>query len=180
VRLPASRDTRLLLAGIAAVVALVAYLGVAFVDTHASIATATKVAPWTPHSSELVPIPLARRGKYAVRVNPTKQGSYGALVSTLLAQPPDGRRFTIHLTLKGARGDPIGVVVDEFRPGATSVYVVNTTVPAMRRWHHFTFSGRVQGSWLGLGMYVYRQNNGVKRTWFALRGLTVTLGRGSA
>jgi hypothetical protein len=177
VRLPYSNDTRLLVAGVAAFLALVAYLAVAFVNTHASVNLANEVAPWTPSASNLVPVRQGRRRVFAVRVNPTKAGSYGALVPTLVSQPPPGRRIVVGLWLKGPGRAPIGVEVDEFRPGATSVYVVNTLVPATATWHHYTFTARVTGSWLGLGMYVYRQANGAGDTWFALRGLTAALNR---
>ena len=178
-RFPDSNDTRLLLAGVVAFLALMAYLAVAFANTHAYgslTAPDLDLGPWTPHASNLVHVPRGKKG-FAVRVSPAARGSYGALVPTLVLQPPPGRRFVVGLWLKGSRGDRIGVEVDEFSPGATSVYVVQTTVPATARWHHFTFNGRVKGRWLGLGMYVYRQNNGAARTWFAVRDLTVTLSR---
>ena len=177
-RLPASNDSRLLLAGVVAFLALVAYLAVAFATTHAkALATAPNLAPWTPYASKLVRLPRGKEGGFAIRVSPVKRGSYGVLVPTLVFQPRPGRRFVLGLWLKGARRGPIGVEVDEFRPGATSVYLVNTTVPATAKWHHFTFSGRVKGNWLGLGMYVYRQTNVTVGTWFAVRDLTVELRR---
>jgi hypothetical protein len=94
------------------------------------------------------------------------------LVPDLVSQPPPGRRFVVGLWLRGAPPGPVGVAIDEFSPGATSVYVVQTTVHASPRWHHFTFRARIEGSWLGLGMYVSRQTEAAGRTWFAVRGLT--------
>ena len=139
-RLPESSDSRLLLAGGVALVVLIVYLAVAFATTHisafaASPTLASKVAPWTPHDSNL--FPLRRRGipGYVVHVTPAKEGVYGALAPSVYPSPPDGRKFVLILWLRGARPGRIGVTLDEFAPGATSVYLVNTTVPATRRWH---------------------------------------------
>lgn len=179
--LPDVKDTRLLVAGVAAFVALMAYLAVAFVNTHASngptASESSKLVPWVDAGSKLVPV---RFGKHAYSVHvaplaPAKPGTYGALVPTLISSPPDGRRFVVGLWLKGRGKGRVGVSVDEFRPGATSVYVIQTTVPVTRRWHYFTFNGRVKGDWLGLGMYVYRPTGAGPRTWFAVRGLTANL-----
>jgi hypothetical protein len=180
-RLPDSSDSRLLLAGVVAFVAFVVYLGVAFATTHASAAAGPSlgnpVAPWTPRASKLVKVPRRRGGGFAVRVIPTVRGSYGALAPTLIADPPE-RRFVVSLWLRAAHPGPIFVSLDEFAPGVTSVYLVNTTVPATAKWRHFTFRGRVKGSWLGLGMYVSRQAGRLLRSSFALRGPTVSfLGR---
>lgn len=181
-RVPDSKDTRLLVAGIAAFVALMVYLAVAFVNTHASIVAANKVAPWTPYHAKLIPVPRrSRRGKvlsYDVRAVPTKTGSYGGLIPTLVPDPASGRRYAVGLWLKGSRrGGPVGVSIDEFSPGVNSVYVVNTTVPVTPKWRHFTFDLRVKGTWLGLGMYVYRSTGAGRKTWFALRGLTASLSK---
>jgi hypothetical protein len=174
-----STDTRLLVAGVVAFLALVVYLSVAFANTHASGGVGPNGAPyygsWVPHDSKLVRLPQRRRGGLAFRVSPTAGGSYGALVPTLASDPPPGHKFVVGLSLRGARPGRIGVEIDEFSPGATSVYVVNTTVPATSKWRHFTFKGRVKGRWLGLGMYVYRVRNGRKGKWFEVRGLTAAL-----
>jgi hypothetical protein len=175
----ASKDTRLLIAGIVAFLALVVYLGVAFANTHASGAIGPNGAPyygaWVPHDSKLVRLPHGRRGGLAFRVTPTTRGSYGALVPTLASDPPPGRKFVVGLWLRGARPGRIAVAIDEFSPGATSVYVINTTVPATSRWRHYTFRGRVKGRWLGLGMYVSRVHDGRIGKWFEVRGLTAAL-----
>jgi hypothetical protein len=173
VHLPTSKDTRLLVAGVAAFVALVAYLGVALANTRAPVDLAREAAPWLPHGSKFSPSPSPSGRGFVVRVTPEKSGNYGALVPTLVSGPESGRTYAIGLWLKGTPGQ-IGVSVDEFAPGATSVYVVNTTVLATRRWRHFTFSARVKGSWLGLGMYVYRIDQR-SRTWFSVRRPTVSL-----
>ena len=171
-RLPTSKDTRLLVAGVAAALALVVYLGVAFAGTHATSGpTASKTAPWVSHESRLVRLGHRKTG-FFVRVSPTRRGAYGALVPTLLPNPPSGHRFVVGLWLRAARLSQIGVEIDEFAPGATSVYLVNTTVTATHRWHYFTFRGRVEGTWLGLGMYVYSQRKRGARSWFEVRGLS--------
>jgi hypothetical protein len=183
--LPDASDTRLLLAGVLAFLALVAYLAVAFAHTHALIfATdsstapnlASEVAPWTPSASKLAPVPR-KEGGFDVRVTRTTRGpSYGALVQTLVPDPVPGRRYVVSLWLKGARPGEIAVELNEFRPGVAR-YPVETTVPATARWHHFTFKTRVKGVWLGLAIYVYRTDRG-RRTWFAVRDLTAAvLGR---
>ncbi|HEU5477567.1 MAG TPA: hypothetical protein VFU64_07055 [Gaiellaceae bacterium] len=179
-RLPTSSDTRLLVAGVAAFLALAAYLAVAFATTHTAAGLATaptirtnRVAPWTPSGSKLVAGPRARAG-YVVRVTPTGRGIYGALLPTLVANPAPGHRFLVGLSLRGAGPGRIGVTIDEFRPGATSVYVVQKTVPTTARWRRFTFRGRIEGNWLGLGMFVFRVERG-RRTSFALRDLSVTV-----
>jgi hypothetical protein len=184
VRLPESKDTRLLLAGVVTFVAFVAYLSVAFVNTHASSgasspSTVNKVAPWTPYGSNLIAGSPTKGGGYVVHVLPAQtKSNYGAIVPTLVSEPTPGERFRVGLWLRGTRtrrsgADRIGVEVDEFRPGATSVKVVETTVPVTARWRHFTFSGRVKGRWLGLGLAVFRSASGSPRARFALRNLTV-------
>ena len=178
-----SKDTRLLVAGIVAFLALVVYLGVAFANTHASngltVSAASKVAPWTPYGSALIPIPLAEKGKYAVRVVPAggaaTLGSYGALVPTLIPLPAPGARFVVGLQLKDAHPGKIGIQIHEFRSGFASKYLVDTTVPVTARWRRFTFRGRVKGSWTGLSLYVYRLASQPRKPRFMLRGLTVNL-----
>jgi hypothetical protein len=177
VRLSGSKDTRFFLAGVAASLALVAYLAVAFANTHASIAAANRVAPWTPYHAKLIPVRRGTGRGYDVHVNPTSSGTYGSLVPALVSHPAAGRSYVVGFWLKGSRGGSVGVAIDEFSPGASSVYVVNTTVPVTPKWHHFTFSPRVKGTWLGLGMFVSRQTESGRSTRFALRGLTVGLGR---
>jgi hypothetical protein len=167
-----------LVVGIVAFVALVAYVSVAFATTHASVAGASKVAPWTPYHAKLIPFRRGKKGPYDVRIVPTKAGSYGGLVPTLVADPAPGRRFEVGLWLKGSRGGQVAVNVDEFSPAATSVYVVDTTVQVTPKWHHFTFSFRVKGTWLGLGMNVQRQSSRAARTWFAVRAPTAGFSRG--
>jgi hypothetical protein len=175
-----SKDTRLLVAGVVAFLALVVYLGVAFANTHALSgalsSTGNPFGYWVAHNSNLVRVPHGRRRLgLTVKVSPAGRGSYGVLVPTLVSDPTPGHRFVVGLSLRGARPGRIAVSIDEFRPNASSVYVVNTTLPATTRWRHFTFRGRVEGRWLGLGMYVSRQSTGSGRKWFEVRGLTVAL-----
>jgi hypothetical protein len=175
-----SKDTRLLVAGVVAFLALVVYLGVAFANTHASSgtlsATGNPFGYWVAHNANLTRVrPHPKRVGLTVKVSPAAAGSYGVLVPTLVSDPTPGHRFSVGLWLRGARPGRIAVTIDEFRPDAASVYLVNTSVPATTRWRHFTFRGRVQGRWLGLGMYVSRQANGGLKKWFEVRKLTVAL-----
>lgn len=185
-RLPASNDTRLLAAGVAAFVALVTYLVVAFATTHALAmptapglpsSVASKVAPWTPSASELTPV-RRKNGGFDVRVTPAGAGratggNYGAIVQTLVPDPAPGGRYEVGLWLKASPPGRIGVELNEFRPGVAR-YPVETTVLATPRWRHFTFGTRVRGTWLGLAVYVYRPNQR-RRTSFAVRGVMATL-----
>ena len=179
-RLPDSTDSRLLLAGVVAFVVLLVYLAVAFATTHVSAAgnssLGNPVAPWTPHASQLVKLPRPYGG-FAVKVIPIAKGSFGALAPTLVADPPE-RRVAVGLWLRSAHPGPVAVSIDEFSPDKTSVYLVSTTVPATARWRHFTFHGRIEGTWLGLGMYVSRQAGPGRRSSFALRGPTLAFLRG--
>jgi hypothetical protein len=178
-----SKDTRLLVAGVVAFLALVVYLGVAFAGTHAKngtlSATGNPFGYWVAHNANLTRVRHGgKRHGLTVKVSPAAKGSYGVLVPTLVSDPTPGHKFVVTLSMRGARPGRIAVAIDEFRPDASSVYVVNTTVPATTRWRHFTFRGRVVGRWLGLGMYVSRQSTGSGRKWFEVRDLTAAL-RGS-
>jgi hypothetical protein len=183
VRRPASNDSRLLIIGIVAFLALVVYLGVAFADTHATTGTTAAdgtTAPWIgTNLSNLTPVSLGKGRGYAVRVTPPKQrplapGAFGAYVPTLVSEPPDGHRFVVGFSLKGSRvGGPVGVQIHVFRPTTASRYLVNTTVTPKRRWRHFDFTGQIEGTWVGLSINVYRPTNR-GRPWFAVRGLTAT------
>jgi hypothetical protein len=193
-RLLGSTDTRFLLAGAAAFLALVAYVAVAYINTHASAATtqalakrlASEIAPFVPHGSKLVPVRSGTGGGFAVRVTPLTVGNYGALAQTLVYRPAAGRRFTLSLRLRGSRAGQItrrsrpgriAIFVDEpGLGGLASRYVVQTTVPATARWHRFDFSRRVEGRRLAIGLYVTRNTYrmaDVSRSWFEIRDLTV-------
>jgi len=174
VRLPEANDTRLLVVGVVAFLALVTYLGVAFADTHASSGgTATSFgAPWVPkYHSTLAPAP---RGKTGVGVYVMKgwTGQYGAVVPTLVSQPPPGRRAVVSLWLRGPGKTRIEVLVDEFPDGPD---LIKKTMPATAAWHHYVFTARVKGRWLGLGLFVGRSTSGRGSSWFAVRGLTVEM-----
>jgi hypothetical protein len=165
-------DTRLLIAGVVASLALVGYLAVAFANTHAS--GSNPFAPWIPkYHSTLAVVPRREGGGIAVRASPGWVGAYGVVVPTLVSQPSPGR-VEVSLRLRGPGDGPITVVVDEFSSGPD---IINTTVPATSKWHHYTFSARVKGRWLGLGMFVGRNTNGRANRRFAARGLTVSLSR---
>lgn len=177
--LPDAKDTRLLLVGVAAFLVLAVYLIVAFVRTHATNGLlpteANHAAPWTPFESKLIPVQRPD-GKYSVWVFPATKGpSYGAVAQTLVSDPPPGR-YTIGLWLRGARPGEIGVEVNEFRSGVAR-YPVQTTVPATRKWHHFTFTLQVKDRFLGLAMFAYRPAKAPRRTWFAIRNVTVAFSK---
>jgi hypothetical protein len=182
--LPETNDTRLFLAGIVALVALVAYLAVAFANTHSLTvlppSLASKVAPWTPSAAKFVAIPRGKARGYTVRVTPlrsARRGRYGAVVQTLVLHPKPRTKYVVSLWLRGARPGPISVELNEFR-GRVSRYPVKATVPATPRWHHFTFGLRVKGGWLGLAMYVSRPIAPPARSWFEIRELGASIPRG--
>ena len=173
-RLSHATDTRVLIAGVAASLALLVYLTVAFLHTHAGITRAAGVnkdVPWNSFNSKLVPI--RRRGKaYDLRVlpaNPAGPGAanYGAIVQTVVLDPVPGERYVIGLWLRGKPNGPVGFELNEFRPGVAK-YPIQTTVPVTRRWHHYTFSTHIKGTWIGLAVVVLRQNER-PRTWFEVR-----------
>jgi hypothetical protein len=175
VQLPTSKDTRLLIVGIAVVVALFAYLGVAFANTRQSVDVASEVAPWTPSASKLAPVKDPKMRAYDVYVTPSEPnsiGNYGAVIQTLVPSPTAGGRYVVGIWLKGATPGKIGFELNEFRPGVAQ-YPINTTVPATATWHYYTFSTRVKGSWLGLAVYVYRPSH--RGSWFAMRGTSDAL-----
>ena len=171
-------DTRLLLAGVAVVLALMAYLAVAFANTHPAqfASLSSKVAPWSPHASDFAAIPL-EKGGYAVRVTPAgtrpAPGGWGAVVQTLVPDPTPGGTYLVSVRLQGARPGRIAVELNEFRSGQAR-YPIQTTVPATARWRKFTFRLRVKGRWLGLALYVYRADRR-QRSWFAVRDLKAEL-----
>jgi len=168
VRFSSANDNRLLLAGVAASLALVAYLAVAFANTHASSSTlggTDPFAPWVPKYHSTLAL---KGGGVAVHASRGWIGAYGAVVPTLVSQPPPGR-IVVKLRLRGAGPGPIQVLVDEFPDGPK---VIDETVPATRRWHRYTFSARIRGQWLGLGMFVGSSAERHRSRWFAVRGLT--------
>lgn len=180
VRVPASGDTRLLLAGVVVSLALVAYLAAAFANTHVSVraigpSASDPFAPWTPkYHSTLALVPRRKGGGIAVHVTRGWTGAYGAVVPTLLSTPPPGDKVVVGLWLRGPGHGPFEVLVDEFSGGPK---IIDSMVPATPRWRHYTFSARIKGRWLGLGLYAGRTTNGRKNAWFAVRGLTVKLHR---
>jgi hypothetical protein len=192
-RLPGSSDTRVFLAGVAAFLALVAYVAVAYENTHATPVTAQslaqrlarEIAPFVPNASKLVPVPSGTGRGFAVRVTPLAVGNYGALAQTLVYLPPPGRRFVLSLWLRGSRAGQISrsrpgriaILVDEPGIGSKAArYVVKTTVPAKSSWHRFAFSRRVVGRRLSIALYVTRniyRSADLSRSWFEVRDLKV-------
>ena len=176
-RFPTSNDSRLLVVGIVAFVALATYLGVAFANTRALVNVAQEVAPWTPSNSTLTPVPLGR-GRVAVLVKPATKGTiYGAVVQTLISEPKVGHRYVVSLRLKGTPSGRIGIELNEFSPGVAR-YPVKTTVHATAKWHRFRFAVRVKKSWLGLAVYLYRQTNPPALTSFGIRDENVSVSPG--
>jgi hypothetical protein len=174
---PQSKDTRLLVAGVVAFLALVVYLGVAFARTHTSSASTPTVTnpflPWVPkYHSTLALVTRTQRGGIAVHVLPRWTGEYGAVVPTLVAQPPPGSTVVVHLRLRGPGPAPIRVLIDEF-PAGPHPNLVDTTVPASAHWRRYTFRAQVKGRWLGLGLFVGRDTDGRVNKLFAVRGLEV-------
>lgn len=168
-------DTRLLLAGVVGALALVAYLAIAFATTHPTsgpvLDVTNKFAPWIPkYHATLARAPRRKGGGMAVHVTPGWVGAYGAVVPTLVSQPQSRQRVVVGLSLRAPKKTPVEVVVDEF-PG--SVDIVLKTVPATAGWHRYTFRARVNGQFLGLGMFVGSTTNGRLHKWFVVRGLTV-------
>jgi len=177
VRLPRASDTRLLVAGIAASVALVAYLAIAFANTHASNASGltNPFAPWVPKYHSTLAHALRRKGGgVAVHVSRGWIGAYGAVVPTLVSQPRSGQEVVVGLSLRAPANTPIEVVVDEF-PAGSNPDIVLETVAATAKWRRYTFKGRVNGQFLGLGMFVGSTTNGHRHKWFVVRGLAAEM-----
>lgn len=183
VRPSATTDTRIMVVGVAALLALVVYLAVAFANTQTTSGLApssvNKEAPWTPWGSHLTPGRLRRGGEYDLRVTPDRDaatlGAYGALVPTIIPVPTPGTRFVVGLWLREARPGRVGVQIQKFRSGTPSRYLVDETVRVTRRWQHYTFRGQVKGSWTGVGLYVFRLANAGAKPWFGIRELNVEL-----
>lgn len=174
----ASNDTRLLVAGVVALLALVVYISIAFANTRAGIVgvevgtPSYPFAPWQPSESHLSIGSTREGGGVVVHANRGWKGNYGALVPTLITDPPNHQDVVVGLWMRGPGPTPFGIEIDEFRAGV-SRYVVQTTVPAKPGWHHYTFRGRVEGRWLGLGVYVDRYTDSMISRQFAVRDLKV-------
>jgi hypothetical protein len=180
--LPKTNDSRLFLAGIVAVLALVVYLAVAFANMHlhplAAPTATSKTNPFAPFvrsNSKLVRLPHRKKGGLTLRVTPAGPGYFGALAPTLVSEPPSRFNFVLSLWLKGARPGKIGIELDEFRSSGPSPKLVDATVPATAKWRRFTFNRRVsRGSWLGLGLFVYRvTSTATPKKWFEVRDVSV-------
>jgi hypothetical protein len=170
-------DTRVLIIGVFVAVALVAFLAVGFATTHPSsgpaLSLTNKFAPWIPkYHATLARGPRRKGGGVVVHVAPRWTGAYGAVVPTLVSQPPPRQKVVVGLSLRAPRKTQIEVVVDEF-PAPANPNIVLKSVPATARWHHYTFRGRITGRFLGLGMYVGSNTNGRVHKWFVVRDLTV-------
>jgi hypothetical protein len=134
-QLPRSNDTRLLIAGVVAFLALVAYLGVAYARARSSPAVAAavrnlakpqKIGPWTARSSNLARVRRTTRGALAIRVVPQSAGLYGIEIKELALGPALRRGFALSVGLRARRPSRLLVQINH---GSASPlgYLVNTT-----------------------------------------------------
>lgn len=184
--LPSSNDTRLLIAGVIACLALVTYLVVAFSTAGSSSAVtryrgtqgkAQVVGPWRARGSHLVRVPRTKGTGSAVRVIALTRGLYGAEVQQLVLTPAQRRGFVLSVWL---RERSVGRLLVQINTGAFEPpirYLVKTAVIASRRWHRFTYQGRLAGRGTGLGLFVGQTTHVVAGRWFELRGLSVGTSR---
>lgn len=176
-----SNDTRLLVAGAAAFLALVAYLAVAFATTHNSLAGPTvptirsKVGPWTGHASSLARVRGGSKGGLTLRVTPVGAGLYGVEIKKLFIPRPLRHAFALSIRLRARRPSRVLVQINH---GSASPkgYLVNTAVVAGRKWRRFTFRGRLEGG-NGLGLFFGQTTKRRAKRWFELRNLSVRAGR---
>jgi hypothetical protein len=179
---PSQNGTVILVTGVVAALALIAYLSVAFASTsHVRSTSAARAGhrarpfgPWEPFNARFRHLRGAA-GRTPVQVVPLSLGTYGARVPTIVLNPVRGHRFLVGLSLEGS-GPPVGIEVVEFGPHSPDRYVGSRLVRVTSRWHHFTVAGRVtRGSWSGLQLVVYRSGEIPLGSWFAVRDLTVTV-----
>lgn len=176
--------TVILVTGVVAALALIAYLSVAFASTSSVRATtaaratqkASPFGPWEPFNATFRHLRGAV-GRTPVRVVPLRLGTYGARVPTIVLNPVRGHRFLVGLSLEGSE-TPVGIEVVEFGPPSPNRYLGSRLTRVTSKWHHFTVAGRVtRGSWSGLELVVYRSGEIPLGSWFAVRDLTVTVRR---
>lgn len=182
-RLARSNDTRVLIAGVAAFLALVAYLAVAFATARSSPAVvasvgatrgeAQMVGPWRARGSKLVRVLRATGGRLAVRVTPVTAGLYGVEIQQLVLTPALRRGFALSFWLRGRSPSRLLVQINTGALEPPIRYLVHTTAVARRRWHRFTYHGRLKGRGTRLGLFVGQTTHTVARRWFELRDLSV-------
>jgi hypothetical protein len=178
-----SNDTRVLIAGVAAFLALVAYLAVAFATARSSPAVAASVGakaqmvgPWRARTSKLVRVPRTVGGGIGVRVTPLTRGLYGVEIQQLALTPALRRGFTLSFWLRGRGPSRLLVQINTGALEPPIRYLLNTTVVARRRWHRFSYHGRLEGR-TGLGLFVGQTTRRVAGRWFELRDLSVRASR---
>jgi hypothetical protein len=181
-----TNDTGLLLAGAAAFVALVAYLAVAFVLAGSSPAVvaaqrtvanpAQMLGPWRARDARLARISRTRGRRLAVRVTPLKSGLYGAEVQQLAVTPAMSRGFTLSFRVRGRTPRRLLVQINTGALNPPIRYLAHTTVVAGRKWHRFTYHGRLRGL-TGLGLFVGQETSSSARRWFEIRDLSVRAAR---
>lgn len=177
--LPRSNDSRLLVAGVAAFLALVAYLAVAFATTRnsptAAVTVATvrsKVGPWTARDSSLARDRGAAGAGLEVRVTPVGSGLYGVEIKELYLARALRRGFTFSVQLRARR--PSRVLVQINHGSASPMgYLVDTTVVAGRRWRRFTYRGRLEGGGNAIGPFFGQTVKRAAGRWFEVRDLSV-------
>lgn len=184
-------DTRLLIAGVAAFLALVAYLAVALATAHPSANLATNqsaggathskaqvVGPWHGRASHLVRVPRTTGGGLAVRVTPLTRGLYGAEIQQLVLPPALRRGFALSVWLRGRGPSRLLVQVNTGGLAPPIRYLVKRTVVASRRWRRFTYHGRFQGRGTGIGLFVGQTTHTPAGRWFEVRDVSVRASRG--
>jgi hypothetical protein len=183
--LPRSNDTRLLVAGVVAFVALVAYLGVAYATARNSPAVVAavrnqgkpqKIGPWTARTANLARLPRTTKGRLAIRVSPMSAGLYGVEIKQLALSPALRRGFALSFGLRD-RGSSRLLVQINHGSASPMGYLVDTTVVAGRRWRSFTYRGRLEGGGTGLGLFVGQKPKTAAKRWFEIRDLSVRASR---
>lgn len=177
-----TNDTGLLVAGLAAFVALVAYLAVAFATAGGSPAViaahsaAQMLGPWRARDAKLARISRTRGRRLAVRVTPLASGLYGAEVQQFTVTPAQGRGFTLSFRVRGRSRSRLLVQINTGALDPPIRYLAHTTVVAGRKWHRFTYHGRLGGR-TGLGLFVGQTTNSSARRWFEIRDLSLRAAR---
>jgi len=186
IRLPRSSDARLLIAGVAAFLALVAYLGVAFATARSSPAATGAtiqsnlariqgkpqvVGPWTARTSHLARVPR-RGGRRAIRVTPVTAGLYGIEIKQLVLPATLRRGFAFSFWLRGRVASRLLVQING-GSAAPIRYLLHTGVAVSRRWRRFTYRGRLPRRWIGLGLFVGQTTHKATSRWFEIRDLSV-------
>jgi hypothetical protein len=181
-----SNDTRLLVAGVAAFLALVAYLAVAFATTRnsptAAVNVATvrsKVGPWTGRASSLARVrgAGASKGGLTLRVTPVGAGLYGVEIKKLFIPRPLRHAFAFSVQVRARRPSRILVQINH---GSASPrgYLVSRTVVVGRKWRRLTYRIGLGGGGNGIGPFFGQTTQGDAKRWFEIRGLSVRASRG--